>query len=82
VGYSFTYASSWIETGIAPSPLMMPIRSGVYSFASLNEETYYGLPGMVADALPDKFGNAVIDAYMGQRGIDARSVTALRRIAQ
>lgn len=80
-GYSFTYAPEWIATGIQPSPLVMPAKRGSFAFRSLNPETYQGLPGMIADALPDKFGNAVIDAYMSQRGINAASITALQRLA-
>lgn len=80
-GYSFAYSPAWVDTGVNPSPLMMPVRNGVYSFPSLNPETYHGLPGMIADALPDRFGNAVIDAYMAQQGVDAESVTVLQRLA-
>lgn len=39
----------------------MPLSNRTYSFLNLREETFYGLPGMVADSLPDKFGNIVIN---------------------
>jgi serine/threonine-protein kinase HipA len=42
----------------------MPLREESYRFPSLNFETFKGLPGMLADVLPDKFGNALIDQWL------------------
>jgi len=48
----FEYDRDFASKGIEPSPLMMPVREGrVYSFASLNRETFMGLPGMLADSI-------------------------------
>ena len=50
----FEYDREFVRRGIEPSPLMMPVREGrIYSFANLNKETFRGLPGMLADSLPD-----------------------------
>lgn len=65
----FEYDQSFIGRGIEPSPLMMPVREGrVYSFAGLNRETYMGLPGMLADSLPDTYGRALFDRWLALTG--------------
>ncbi|MBD3816808.1 MAG: type II toxin-antitoxin system HipA family toxin, partial [Halothiobacillus sp.] len=80
-GYAFTYSDQFMKNRIEVAPLMMPLSKTEYSFPRLNDETYYGLPGMIADALPDRFGNAVINAYMQTRGIAPGKITALQRLA-
>lgn len=65
----FEYDKSFIGGGIEPSPLMMPVREGrVYSFAGLNRETFMGLPGMLADSLPDTYGRALFDRWLTLTG--------------
>ena len=47
------------------SPLMMPVRQRqIYQFPSLNKDTFVGLPGLLADALPDAFGKALLDKWL------------------
>lgn len=65
----FEYDSSFVGRGLEPSPLMMPVREGrVYSFAGLDKETYKGLPGMLADSLPDTYGRALFDRWLALTG--------------
>ena len=65
----FEYDPSFVGRGLEPSPLMMPVQEGrVYSFANLNKETFYGLPGMLADALPDTYGRALFDRWLALTG--------------
>lgn len=65
----FEYDRSFVGRGWEPSPLMMPVREGrVYSFAGLNRETYMGLPGMLADSLPDTYGRALFDRWLSLTG--------------
>ena len=65
----FEYDTSFIEKGLEPSPLMMPVMPGrVYSFGSLNWDTFNGLPGMLADALPDSYGRALFDRWLALTG--------------
>ena len=65
----FEYDSSFVGRGLEPSPLMMPVQEGrVYSFASLDRETYKGLPGMLADSLPDTYGRALFDRWLALTG--------------
>ncbi len=79
--YAFEYDDAWIDTGADLAPLYLPRRRGAFVFPELNRRTFYGLPGLLADALPDRFGNALVDAWMAEQGIDARQVTALDRLA-
>ena len=65
----FEYDRGFVGRGLEPSPLMMPVREGrVYSFAGLNRETYMGLPGMLADSLPDTYGRALFDRWLALTG--------------
>ena len=66
---SFEYDHDFVSRGLEPSPLMMPVREGrVYSFASLGKETFNGLPGMLADSLPDTYGRALFDRWLALTG--------------
>jgi serine/threonine-protein kinase HipA len=81
--YAFAYHPSWRRTGIELAPLNMPLedRRGTVVFSSLPEATFHRLPGMLADALPDDFGNALIDAWMAENGVSKSEVTTLDRLA-
>lgn len=81
--YAFEYDPAWKRTGVELSPLHMSLKQSrsVYVFPALPEATYFRLPALLADALPDDFGNALIDAWMAQRGIVRSSVTVLDRLA-
>jgi serine/threonine-protein kinase HipA len=79
--FEFQYAPEFSSRGLEPAPLVMPVAAGRrYSFVSLDTRSFYGLPGLLADSLPDRFGNALIDEYLGRRGMPAASVTALQRL--
>lgn len=82
-GYGFQYTPSWKRSGIELSPLLMPTndRRTVFTFASLNNDTFHGLPPMIADALPDRFGNSLVDAWLATQGIDRALITPLDRLA-
>lgn len=81
--YAFAYQPSWRGKAIELAPLMMPVANGrdAFVFPNLPSATFNGLPGMVADALPDDFGNALIDAWMAEHGIPKNAVTTLDRLA-
>lgn len=65
----FEYDRDFVGRGWEPSPLMMPVREGrIYSFTGLNRETYMGLPGMLADSLPDTYGRALFDRWLTLTG--------------
>lgn len=65
----FEYDKDFLGRGIEPSPLMMPVQEGrIYSFGSLNRDTFNGLPGMLADSLPDTYGRALFDRWLALTG--------------
>ena len=65
----FEYDRSFVGRGLEPSPLMMPVREGrVYSFVNLDKGTFMGLPGLLADALPDTYGRALFDRWLALTG--------------
>lgn len=65
----FEYAPSFISTGIQPSPITMPVKEGrVYTFAGIGRETFKGLPGLLADSLPDTYGRALFDRWLALTG--------------
>ncbi len=65
----FEYDANFAGRGIEPSPLMMPVQQGrVYSFGNLNREVFYGLPGMLADSLPDTYGRALFQQWLELTG--------------
>lgn len=65
----FEYDAQFAGKGIEPSPLMMPVQQGrIYSFGNLNRETFNGLPGMLADSLPDTYGRTLFDKWLTLTG--------------
>ena len=68
LGY-FEYTPEFITQNIELAPLKMPLVKGkIYSFANINPETFRGLPGLVADSLPDKFGTSVLNQWVARQG--------------
>jgi serine/threonine-protein kinase HipA len=79
--YAFEFAPEWIRKRIELAPLTMPAAmGGIFEFPNLGD-SFHGLPGLIADCLPDRFGNALIDAWMEQKGFGKESITALDRLA-
>lgn len=65
----FEYDNDFVGKGIEPSPIMMPVQQGrIYSFGGLNWDTFNGLPGMLADSLPDTYGRALFDQWLTLTG--------------
>lgn len=81
--YSFAYDPKFAKRRLELSPLQMPLsRAGnPYYFPDLAVATFKRLPAMIADALPDDFGNALITRYMAEQGIPASAVSVLDRLA-
>jgi serine/threonine-protein kinase HipA len=85
-GYAtFEYDSAFLKKGLDLSPLRMSAEearngNGIFSFPSLNKETYKGLPGLLADSLPDRFGNRLIEAWLAQQGRDPNSFNPIERL--
>lgn len=76
----FRYDEDFLLSGIEISPLKMPLSTKEYMFPRLPEETYHGLPGLVADSLPDRFGNMVLQRFAESQGRTADDLSPLERL--
>jgi len=80
--YAFEYDPKFIASGFELSPLELPLSlTEPVVFTDLPEATYRRLPAMLADALPDEFGNALIDRWLAEQGVAKAAVTSLDRLA-
>jgi len=76
----FEYEAAFLRQGLEIAPMTMPLRRGIFSFPGLKRETFHGLPGLLADALPDRFGNRIIDVWLAQNGRSPNDFTPLERL--
>ena len=76
----FEYEPAFISGGRQVAPLTMPLASEIYSFPALPRQTFHGLPGLLADSLPDRFGHALIDAWLARQGRDPGDFNAVERL--
>jgi serine/threonine-protein kinase HipA len=76
---AFEYTPEFASSGIEVAPLAMPLSRALYRFTSLGE-AFHGLPGLLADSLPDKFGNAVLDAWLAAQGRSPQDINAVERL--
>ncbi|MGH8337490.1 MAG: type II toxin-antitoxin system HipA family toxin, partial [Gammaproteobacteria bacterium] len=77
---SFEYDVGQLPASIQLSPMMMPLARQVYLFPALAAESFHGLPGLLADSLPDRYGNALIDAWLATQGRRASDFNAVERL--
>jgi serine/threonine-protein kinase HipA len=77
---AFQYDGAFAGSGIEVAPLLMPLSSRIYSFPALARPAFHGLPGLVADSLPDRFGSALIDAWLAGQGRRPESLNAVERL--
>jgi serine/threonine-protein kinase HipA len=78
---TFEYAPDFAPSGIEVSPLTMPLAAGhKYRFPALSDESFTGLPGLLADSLPDRYGNALIDAWLAKNGRGPEDFNAVERL--
>ena len=77
---AFQYDPAFARSGIEVSPITMPLGDRVYVFSDLPQKTFHGLPGLLADSLPDRFGNALIDAWLATQGRTSESFNAVERL--
>ena len=76
----FQYTDEFREMGVEVSPLRMPLSATVFEFPDLPVRSFNGLPGLVADSLPDKFGNKVIAAWLREQGKRPEDLNAVDRL--
>lgn len=77
---SFEYDRDFLNSGIEVAPLRMPLSSNIYEFPSLIGDPFYGMPGLVADSLPDRFGNTVIEQWLMSLGKSLSDFSAIDRL--
>ncbi len=81
----FEFNKRFLESGFDVSPLQMSLKearnnSAIFSYPNLNKDTYLGLPGLLADSLPDRFGNSIIDSWLARNGRDKNSFSPIERL--
>ena len=81
---SFEMDAAFVRQGIDIAPLTMPLQSAskgaIFQFPALPKETYQGLPGLLADALPDRFGGQLIDIWLASQGRARNSMNPVERL--
>lgn len=85
---TFEYTPKFIETGIEVAPIKMPLSKNktIFSFPELRrrqsegEDTFKGLPGLIADVLPDKYGNKLINSWLAQNGRPENSMNPIEQL--
>lgn len=77
---AFEYAPSFRNSGLELAPLTMPLSERIYTFPAIDFNAFHGLPGLVADSLPDDFGNTVLNAWIARQGKSAAEITPLQRL--
>ena len=77
---SFQYDPDFVASGIEIAPIEMPLERRVYRFPGLSHESFSGLPGLLSDALPDLYGNALIDAWLATWGREPGDFDAVERL--
>lgn len=77
----FEYDPEFAAIGIELAPLMMPVQSRrIYQFKDLARRTFYGLPGLIADSLPDKYGHRLINVWLAGSGRRVEEFNAVDRL--
>ena len=76
----FQYDPQFAAAGIEVSPIAMPVREAPYTFPALGVDAFKGLPGLLADALPDRYGNALIDVWLAETGRTAEDFNPVDRL--
>ena len=76
----FEYDPAFVSGGPQVAPLTMPLSGAIHSFPALSRQTFHGLPGLLADSLPDRFGHALIDAWLARQGRDPADFNPVERL--
>ena len=77
---AFEYEPEFVRSGIQVSPVTMPLAATIYRFPELARSTFHGLPGLLADSLPDRFGNALINTWLATQGRLPEGFNAVERL--
>src|ERR1039458_3584762 len=77
---TFQYDPSFIRSGIEIAPVQMPLRAQPYTFPGLPQDAFSGLPGLLADSLPDRWGTALVNAWLASEGREESSFDVVQRL--
>jgi serine/threonine-protein kinase HipA len=81
---SFEYEPDFLESGLDLSPIKMPVQNAkkrIFSFPETrSSETFKGLPGLLADILPDNYGNALINSWLAKQGRPSESLNPVETL--
>ncbi|MDA3879361.1 MAG: type II toxin-antitoxin system HipA family toxin [Prolixibacteraceae bacterium] len=85
---SFEFSPDLIKKGWDLSPIKMPVSNGsrIYRFPELRkandatDDTFKGLPGLLADSLPDKYGNKLINRWLEQNNRLPESMNPVEKL--
>jgi serine/threonine-protein kinase HipA len=77
---TFQYDPAFARSGIELSPVQMPFRVEPYRFRRLPLDAFSGLPGLLADALPDSWGHALVNAWLASQGRTPESFDVVERL--
>jgi serine/threonine-protein kinase HipA len=77
---TFEYTEAFANSGVQVAPIQMKAPTRIHRFEDISHRTFKGLPGIVADSLPDRFGDQLIDIFMAQKKIQPEQITALDRL--
>lgn len=81
---SFQFEPKFLRAGLDVSPIVMPLKKSgrdiVYQFLGNRNECFKGLPGLIADSLPDKYGNEIINEWFAAHGLTGEEITPLDRL--
>jgi serine/threonine-protein kinase HipA len=77
---TFQYDPAFVRSGIEIAPVAMPLRTQPYSFRGLPQDAFSGLPGLPADSLPDRWGTALVNAWLASQGREQSSFDVVQRL--
>lgn len=77
---AFEYDPAFLGKQLEIAPLTLPLRPAIYSFPELNRKTFYGLPGLLADSLPDRYGTILIEAWLLKQGRSPENFNPIERL--
>jgi len=77
---TFQYDPAFVRSGIEIAPVQMPLRAQPYRSAGLPQDAFSGLPGLLADSLPDRWGTALVNAWLASQGREPSSFDVVQRL--
>ncbi len=77
---TFQYDPAFVRSGIEIAPVQMPLRDQPYRFAGLPQDAFSGLPGLLSDSLPDRWGTALVNAWLASEGREQSSFDVVQRL--